>query len=357
MSPRSPRLTENAMPLQRPLLVLVLLLAAATAAQAGDLLVGNKSGDRVWRLSPRDGSRIDEFRTSQAPHEIAVANHGRFALVSDYGHQTSGNTLSVLDLAGGKPAHRIDLGEHSAPHGVRILPGDRQAVVTTEGSASLLLVDMEGASVEKVFHVGPGVGHMVAVSPDARHAYVSKIAAGTVSRIDLHGAEKALERRAGKGAEGIAVRPDGAEVWVTNREDGTVTVHDPGTLAIKRRTTSKEFPIRVVFTPDGHHALVTNAGAANLAVFDTRTKLQVVQVELAQEHFQYRDTMLGRAALPIGVIVDPRQPRAYVAISGADRIAVIDTQTWKLVDHWPTGREPDALAIVPHAAVMSAPGR
>jgi DNA-binding beta-propeller fold protein YncE len=121
--------------------------------------------------------------------------------------------------------------------------------------------------------------------------------------------------------------------------------------------TSKGFPIRVVFTPDGHHALVTNASAANLTVFDTRTKLQVAQVELAQENAQYRDTMLGRAALPIGVIVDPQQPRAYVAISGGDRIAVIDTQAWKVVDHWPTGREPDALGIVPRAAVVPPPGQ
>jgi YVTN family beta-propeller protein len=338
-------MTEAAMPFQRPLLVLALLLAAG-AVQAADLLVGNKSGDTVWRLSLRDGAKVGEFRAGPAPHEIAVASHGRFALVSNYGHQTSGNTLSVLDLVGGKPTRRIDLGEHSAPHGLRVVPGDRQALVTTEGSASLLLVDIEQGSVDKVFPIGPGIGHMVALSPDARHAYVSKIAAGTVSRIDLQGAEKALERKAGKGAEGIAVRPDGAEVWVTNREDGTVTVHDPKTLALKRRMTSKGFPIRVVFTPDGRHALVTNASAANLTVFDTRTKLQVARVELSQNDAQYRDTMLGRAALPIGVIVHPRQPRAFAAISGGDRIAVIDTRDWKVVDHWPTGREPDALGIV-----------
>ena len=55
--------------------------------------------------------------------------------------------------------------------------------------------------------------------------------------------------------------------------------------------------------------------------------------------------MLGRASLPIGVIADPKRPRVYVAISGGDEIAVIDTAKWQVTDQWKTGREPDALAI------------
>lgn len=328
------------------LLPLFLLLAAG-ASHADELLVGNTSADSVWRLSPHDGHKTGEFRTGKAPHEIAVAASGRFALVSNYGRETSGNSLSVLDLVDGKPTRSIDLGEHGAPHGLRLLPGDRRALVTAEGSASLLLVDIASGKVERVIDVGDGTGHMVALSPDSRFAYVTKINAGTVSRIDLASGLKTHERAAGKGAEGVAVSPDGREVWVANREDGTLTVHDPNTLALRRRMSSKGFPIRVAFTRDGRHALVINAGAANLAVFDVHTKLCVATVGLVEAGVEYSQTMLGRAGLPIGVVVDPVRPRAYVAISGGDRVAVIDTRSWKIVDHWPTGREPDGLAFVP----------
>jgi DNA-binding beta-propeller fold protein YncE len=239
------------------------------------------------------------------------------------------------------------LGEHGAPHGLRLLPGNRRALVTTEGSASLLLVDIARGKVERVIDVGGGTGHMLALSPDAKFAYVTKINAGTVSRIDLASGRKPHERVAGKGAEGVAVSPDGHEVWVTNRADGTITVHDPATLALRRRMSSKGFPIRVAFTGDGRHALVVNAGAANVVVFEVRTKLRVATVELAEAGMDYNRTMLGRAALPIGVVVDPVRPRAYVAISGGDRIAVIDTEAWKVVDRWTAGREPDALGFVP----------
>ncbi|HEY5970403.1 MAG TPA: YncE family protein [Pseudoxanthomonas sp.] len=331
------------------LLLAASLLSAWSSAtcRAGELLVGNKSADTVWRLSLGDGRKVGEYRTGEAPHEIAVASSGRIALVSNYGRETSGNTLSVLDLVAGRRTRSIDLGEYGAPHGLRFLPGDRRAVVTAEGSGSLLVVDVEQGKVERAIDVGGGTGHMVALSPDAKFAYVTKISAGTVSRVDLASGLKTHERPAGKGAEGVAVRPDGREVWVTNREDGTITVHDPATLALKRRMSSEGFPIRVVFTADGRHALVTNATAANVAVFDARTKLRVATVGLAEEGAEYRETMLGRAALPIGVIVDPARPRAYAAISGGDRIAVIDTGSWKVIDYWATGREPDALGIVP----------
>jgi len=322
------------------------LMLAPGRTCADELLVGNKSADSVWRLSLRDGRKIGEFRTGKAPHEIAVAGNGRFALVSNYGRETSGNTLSVLDLVSGKPTRSIDLGEHGAPHGLRLLPGDRRALVTTESSASLLIVDVDRGVVERVIDVGEGTGHMVALSPDAKTAYVTKINAGTLSRVDLVSGLKTHERAAGKGAEGVAVSPDGKEVWVANRQEGAVTVHDPASLALRRRMSSKGFPIRVVFTADGRYALVTNATAANLAVFDARTKLRVATIELAEPGVSYNQSMLGVTAMPIGAVVDPVRQRAYVAISGGDRIAVIDTREWKVVDHWAAGREPDALGLV-----------
>ncbi|PPJ42317.1 MULTISPECIES: beta-propeller fold lactonase family protein [unclassified Pseudoxanthomonas] len=329
--------------------VLGLLIAlgsvGAPAAHSAELLVGNKSDDTVWRLSLRDGRRIGEYRTGEAPHEIAVAPDGRLAVVTNYGGAKSGNTLSVLDLVSGKPTRTIDLGQHSAPHGVRFLADGRRVLVTTEATASLVVVDVASGEVERSIDVGGGTGHMLALAPDGQVAYLTKIQAGTISRIDLATGAR-IEKPAGKGAEGVAVRPDGTEVWVTNREDGTLTVHDPRTLAVKRRMSSKGFPIRVAFSADGALAFVTNARAATLAVFNARTKVPVATVALSREDMAYQPTMLGNAALPIGVVVAADRPRAYVAISGGDRIAVIDTQRWQVIDYWVTGREPDALGFI-----------
>ena len=323
----------------------LLCLAHAAASAGGTLLVGNKSDDTVWRLSLEDGRRLGESPTGAGPHEIAVSADGRHAVVTDYGHQQPGASLTVIDPRAGTVRRTIDLGQHGRPHGIRLLPGG-DALVTTEESHALLRVDVDAGKVAQAIDVGEGIGHMVALSRDGSAAYVSKIAAGTVSRIDLASGHKTREVPAGRGAEGIEVAPDG-RVWVTNREDDTVTVHDPDTLDTLATLASVGFPIRVAFTPDARHALVTNAKAGTLAVFEVASLRQVATVALRPEGLEPGETLLGRGAMPIGVIADPARPRVYVAISGADRIAVVDAIEWRVLHTWPTGRQPDALAIVP----------
>ena len=331
----------------------VLALAAASPlalAGHGTLLVGNKSGDTLWRLSLEDGRRLDETATAPAPHEIMVSLDGRTAVVSEYGRDTPGHTVGVYDAQSGQLRRRIDLGRHTRPHGMRFTRAGGYVLVTTEGSDALVQVSLDW-QVERAFDIGPGKGHMVALSPDGRHAYVSKVEAGTLARVELATGE-VLEKPAGDGAEGIAVARDGS-VWVSNREAGTVTVHDPETLDVLATLDSPGFPIRITFTPDGNHALVTNARAATLGVFSVHARRPVAVVPLDQPGRTYRQTMLGRAALPIGAIADPDGSRVYVAVSGGNEIAVVDTGAWKVVERWPTGEEPDALAIVPRPPVLS----
>ncbi len=327
-------------------LLLLLALCVPLSGWCADLLVSNQATDSVWRLSAQDGRKRGEYRTGDSPHEIAVSPDGRTAVVSNYGGEVAGSSLSVLDLQRGRPTRTIDLGTHGAPHGVHFLDAGRIAV-TTEGSASVLVVDVDEGTVIHTIDIGDGIGHMLAVSADRRIGYVSKLGRGTVSRIDLVAGKMLLERPAGKGAEGIALRPDGLELWVANRDEGTVTVHDPKTLVVRRRMSSKGFPLRVAFTPDGRHACVVNARNAELQIFDARTKLALSRVPLAREGMDVRDTALGRGVLPIGITVDPARPRAYVALSGGDRVAVVDTQKWQVIDYWVTGREPGAVVLFP----------
>ena len=328
-------------------LAVSLALTATMPAGAAEILVGNKSADTVWRLSLDDGRKLGEFASGEAPHEIVVSPDGTTALVANYGGTTPGNTLSVLDLRSGAAPRVLDLGRHGRPHGLRFLPDGREAVVTTEESARLLRIDIASGKLLAEIPMGEGRGHMVAVSADGKSAYVSKIDRGTVSRVDLVAGAKVAEVEAGAGAEGIAVRPGADEVWVSNRAADTVTLHDARTLRVLATLSSPGFPIRVVFTVDGRQALVSNARAGTLAVFDAERRKPLATVALARKGVEYRDTLLGRAALPIGVIADPKRPRAYVAISGGDEIVVIDRKRWKAIAHWKTGREPDALAIAP----------
>lgn len=322
------------------------LAAGRDAVATGVLLVGNKSAHSMIALDLGSGERVAEFATGVGPHEIELSRDRRYAVVANYGAGQPGHTLSVFDWPARKLARTIDLGTDTRPHGLRFLPDDRRLLVTTEGSGSLVEVDVAAGKVLRRIAVGAGKPHMLVVAPDGGYAYVTQVDSGVLSRIDLRAGVKRGELATGAGAEGVAITRDSREVWVTNREAGTVSIVDAEAFEIVATLPSKGFPIRVALTPDDRYALVVNAKAATLSVFDRAGRAAAASVALSEPGVTYRPSMLGESALPIGVRVDPDGKRAYVAISGGDRIAVIDVDGWKVRTHWASGREPDALAIV-----------
>jgi YVTN family beta-propeller protein len=323
-----------------------LCLLASAAAQGDVLLVGNKSAHTLWALDLASGEKRASFETGIGPHEVEISPDRRFAVVSNYGERgEAGNSLTVIDWPAGEVARVIDLGEDNRPHGMAFLPDGRIAV-TTEGSDRLLVVDIANGEVLQRIAVGEGVAHMVAASPDGRVAWVTNISAGTLEKVDLEAGRVVGTIQTGAGAEGVGVANQGREVWVTNRADDTVSIVDADSLETVATLDSVGFPIRVAVTPDGRHALVTNARAATLAVFSVAERTLVATVQIADPDAEYQQTLLGDSALPIGIVVHPDGRRAFVAVSGANEVAVIDTGTWQVVDRWATGREPDALGVI-----------
>ena len=81
---------------------LLATLALPLAAQRpGDrLLVCNKSADTVSVFDAVTRAEIATLPTGEAPHEIAVSPDGCTAVVTNYGRQRAGRTLTILDVPG-----------------------------------------------------------------------------------------------------------------------------------------------------------------------------------------------------------------------------------------------------------------
>jgi YVTN family beta-propeller protein len=333
-----------------PLLATALLTACAASAAANAaelLLVVNKSAHNVGVLDLATGETLATVPTGHGPHEIAVSPDGSLALATNYGERAKpGNTLTLIDVAKRSAIRTIDLGAHRRPHGVTFFPDGRRAAVTTEDSRRLLVVDVISGKVERAIETAQDVSHMVALAPDARHAYVANIGSGSLTVIDL-GAGKVLKQVAtGEGAEGVAVTPDGREIWVSNRAANTVSVVDAKTLEVVATLPSPGFPIRAVLTPDGRHALVSNARSGELAVFDVESRKEVKRLKVPENDKGMVSQLFGAGSFPVGIAASPDGRRAFVAITGGDRIAVVDTKTWIVSGYWEAGDEPDGMAVV-----------
>src|SRR5947208_11732982 len=86
------------------------------------LLVLNKEDATLAIVDPA-GHVVARVPTGEGPHEVAVSTDGRFAFVGNYGKQTPGSTISVIDLVAQKELRRVDLGPLRRPHGIAFADG------------------------------------------------------------------------------------------------------------------------------------------------------------------------------------------------------------------------------------------
>lgn len=137
--------------------------------------------------------------------------------------------------------------------------------------------------------------NQIAMTPDGRTAYAVGPEASRVHAIDVARREVIATAQAGTRAHGIAVGPDGREVWTANR-GGSLTILDAVTLAELATLDLGAYANHVSFTRDGAHALVSRE--TDVAVIDVaeRTVVRIVEVGRSPHEFSGEPTDGAAAA-------------------------------------------------------------
>jgi YVTN family beta-propeller protein len=332
------------------LLVALMFIASAAFAQApsSTLLVLAKSDNTVAIVDPATLQVLARIPAGPDPHEIIASDDGKVAYISNYGGSDSTlNTISVVDLVAHKPLPAIDLGALRSTHGLAFAGG--KLYFTAETNKVIGRYDPATQRVDWVLGTGQDRTHMIAVSPSLDRIVTSNVNSATISIIEQAsppsggfkppgGPRQTWEVTnvsAGRGAEGFDISPDGKEVWAANALDATVTIVD---VATKKSTQTFPIPVkganRLKFTPDGKRVLISGLGArasdSSLVVLDAATHKEMKQLNLG-----------GGAA---GILIAPDGSRAYVAVSTADKIDVIDLKTLEVIGQIDAGKQPDGLA-------------
>jgi len=354
-------------------LVAAILIATAAFAQApaATLLVLAKSDNTVAIVDPSTLQVLARVAAGPDPHEIIASDDGTLAFISNYGGLDSNlNSISVVDLVARNALPPIDLGALRSTHGLAFAGG--KLYFTAETNKVIGRYDPATQRVDWILGTGQDRTHMIVVSKGLDQIVTSNVNSATISIIEQlrqpaggfgpppggpasaagtppqgPGGPQAGQRStwevtnvpAGKGAEGFDISPDGKEIWAANARDATVTIVD---VATKKATETVPIPLkganRLKFTPDGRRVLISGLGArtgeSSLVVIDASTRKEVKQLKLG-----------GGAA---GILIDPDGSRAYVAVSTADKIAVVDLRTLEVVGQISAGKHPDGLAWAVH---------
>lgn len=269
-------------------LVSNLLFSSRLLAMEGTLLVANRDGGSISLID--FPTRVEVARLPIGPvipHEVDVSPDGRLALTSEYGtKKRHGQHLVLIDIETATVLSRIDLGPNSRPHTALFLPDGKRAVATLEESDQLALIDLEAGEVVRTYPTGAREGHMVRLSPDGSRAYVtSRKGKGALSVIFLDEERDTVVVPTGAGAEGLAVNPDGSEIWVANRGEETISVIDAASLKIVATLPSRPYAGRIEMTADGRYAVVPNGSGAGevpnyLRVYDVKKRQMIAEQPL-----------------------------------------------------------------------------
>ncbi len=382
----------------------VLAGAAARAQETPSpaLLVLHKGENAMAIVDPSNGQVVGHVPTGQDPHELAVSDDGRLAFASNYAGPgpRGGNSLSVIDIAGRKELHRVEISPLSRPHGLWFADG--KLYFTAEGSMAIARYDPASNKVDWLLGLGQDRTHMILVAKDQKTIFTSNVSANTISIIERAGPSQG--RPGGPGGfpggpppGGPGGPPPGGPGGPPPGGPGGPPPDGPGgpppggfggpggpppggpgggpgwrqTLVPVGRG-----PEGFDVSPDGKELWTAHMGDGRISVIDIASKKVAATIDAgARAPNRLKFTPDGKLALvseigggglivldvgtrtvkkrvPLGrgasgILIPPEGGRAYVALTGSNSIAVIDLESLAEVARFRTGSGPDGMAWLP----------
>ena len=129
----------------------------------------------------------------------------------------------------------------------------------------------------------------------------------------------------------LRVSPDGKEVWVQTAEANTNVVLDASDLSVLSTEPTGKQPVTNAWTGDRRYSILTNGQDTFAQIFDARTFKEVKRLTI------------GEGGANIGFSRDGRT--AFIAVRGANDVAVIDVGKLALASRIRAGTEPQGLIV------------
>src|SRR5205823_4797889 len=132
----------------------------------------------------------------------------------------------------------------------------------------------------------------------------------------------------------LAVSPDGSRLLVPLNLVDAAAIVDTGSGSVKYVNTG-DYPYGAAILPDGKTGLVSNETPGTVSVIDLDAAKKVKDIQVGA-HLSH----------PEAIAVDPTAPRAYVAVTNSDQVAVLDTSALR-VERTLSVEHPEGLGAAP----------
>ena len=232
----------------------------ALTPDGASLLVGDTAGNALMFLDPATGE-LQRRVTASDPYQLQYSPDAKWLAVAALAR----NQIDIYDAATLQLAHRIPAS--SMPSHINYSPDSSTVYVSLQGADELVAIDVRSGAVRWKAKVGSTPAGVLWLNG---RILVGIMGADYVAVVDP--ATGAVERRVqtAKGAHNLFVSPDQRTLYVCNRVDGSISVLDPKTLAVRGRIAMPGGPDDMDFAPDGK-IWVTRRWAHSVALLDPAT--------------------------------------------------------------------------------------
>ncbi|MTH60897.1 cytochrome D1 domain-containing protein [Paracoccus litorisediminis] len=318
----------------------------AALGTGGTVYSANEGDSTISALDLAKGT-VNTAAIPVAPHNVDLTPDGRFLLAvgtppsddhGSEGHGHDGGTTGLLVLLDpqdlSKPPVTVELGDHPA----HVVPGrNGRAFASLSGSNEIAVVDLAEGTV--VNRIGTGAyPHGLRLSPDGAELYVANVEDGSVSIIDTRDLSEAARITVGATPVQVGFIPDGTRAYVSLRDENRVAVIDTALRQVEGKIEVGPGPIQLMVTPDGAQVYVANQGSEDapnntVSIIDTSGGKVTKTVK----------TGLGAH----GVSISADGAFVFVTNINDDSVSVIDARRQEVVATVPVGDSPNGIAYGP----------
>ncbi|MGH9614698.1 MAG: beta-propeller fold lactonase family protein [Bryobacteraceae bacterium] len=242
-----------------------------------------ESEHNLKSIDTASGRILSTIPLSGRPNQCAATPDGRFVAVPI----RDGNSVEIVDMTLNRVVKTLPI---KIPHNCFNAGSNTSLFVSSMGSDEVDLIDLKKMDYAEKIPVG-GVPRPYAVSNDQKTMYValsdfhgfaivSIPERKVVRRVELPSAPPSkcvLEPHTP--THGLALSPDGRELWVTSLGDNGVYVYSVATKKISRKIAVGSCPNLIALSPDGRYCAVSNSGSDDCSIIDTRTEREAARIK------------------------------------------------------------------------------
>ena len=248
------------------------------------------------------------------------------------------DTITVVDGATLEPVKTIPVGQR--PRGILLSKDAKSLYICASDSDHIEVLDLASDKVVRTLPSGTDP-EFFALDPDGKLLYVANEDDNLVTIVDIEEGAVVTEIPVGVEPEGMGISPDGKYLVNTSETTSMAHVIDTAKRAVVANILVDSRPRRAVWTADGAQFWVSAEVGGTVSVIDAAKRQIVKKISFAVPGVP------TEAIQPVGIAITKDRKLAFAALGPANRVAVVDAQSYEVLRYLLVGQRVWSLAFSP----------